>query len=153
LVERPGAQAAILEPAEPFLPEPWLPERARILMVDDEPAVLEALSATLADDDYELQTAADGQEALEVAREWRPDLVLLDLQLPRLDGLMVCRQIRAEPGLTEVPVIILSGSGSEEAMADGFAEGATDYITKPFAPTMVRTRVRSWLLRRGVGRS
>jgi CheY-like chemotaxis protein/phosphoribosyl 1,2-cyclic phosphodiesterase len=153
LVERPGAKAAMLEPPEPSLPEPWLPERARILMVDDEPTVLELLSATLADDDYELQTTANGQEALQLAREWRPDLVLLDLKLPGLDGLKVCRQIRAEPGLTEVPVIILSGNGAEEAMADGFAEGATDYITKPFAPTMVRTRVRSWLLRRGVGRS
>ena len=61
----------------------------------------------------------------------------------RLDGLTVCRQIRAEPGLTEVAVIILSGSDSAAAITGGFAEGATDYMTKPFAPAMIRTRVRA----------
>jgi CheY-like chemotaxis protein len=153
LPEQQGAQTPELTIAAPGQPEPWLPERARILLVDDEPSVLSLLIATLADDDYEVQTASDGQAALDLAREWRPDLVVLDLALPRLDGLTVCRQIRAEPGLTEVPVIILSGSDSAAAMTGGFAEGATDYMTKPFAPAMIRTRVRSWLLRRGVGRS
>jgi CheY-like chemotaxis protein/phosphoribosyl 1,2-cyclic phosphodiesterase len=153
LPERQGSRMPDLATVAPGLTEPWLSERARILMVDDESTVLELLVATLADDDYELQTATDGPAALELAREWRPDLVLLDLGLPGLDGLTVCRQIRNEPGLAEVPVIILSGNSSENAVADGFAEGATDYMTKPFAPAMLRTRVRSWLLRRGVGPS
>jgi DNA-binding response OmpR family regulator len=94
-----------------------------------------------------LVTAGDGEEALALALEERPDLVLLDLTMPRLDGLEVCRRLRSAPGLRDLPIIILSGSASEANMADGFAEGATDYMAKPFSPAMVRTRVRSWLLR------
>ena len=109
LPEQQGAQAPELAIAAPWLPEPWLPERARILLVDDEPTVLELLVATLADDDYELQTAADGQEALEMAREWRPDLVLLDLAAAparRPDGLSPDPR-RARPDRGPAVIILL----------------------------------------------
>jgi CheY-like chemotaxis protein/phosphoribosyl 1,2-cyclic phosphodiesterase len=147
LAEQGLPRAAVLTPSGPSLPK-----RGRILIAEDDPEVRTLLTATLIDDDYELITAGDGQEALELALAARPDLVLLDLTMPHLDGLEVCRRLRQEPGLADLPIIILSGSASEANMADGFAGGATDYMAKPFSPSMVRTRVRSWLLRQEGGR-
>ena len=97
--------------------------------------------------------ARDGREALGLALGHRPDLVLLDLNMPKMDGREVCRALRAESRTREVPVVVLTASGSDVDIMQGFQDGATDYITKPFAPAMVRTRIRSWLLRSASVRS
>jgi CheY-like chemotaxis protein len=127
--------------------EPALVRRARILIAEDDPQIRGILADILSEDDYELVVARDGQEALALALGRTPDLVLLDLVMPVLDGYEVCRALRAEPRTRDVPVVVLTASSSQTDIIGGFAEGATDYMTKPFAPAMVRTRVRSWLLR------
>jgi CheY-like chemotaxis protein len=133
--------------ADAYPVEPGLSHRPRVLIAEDDADVRDALVDTLADDDYELVVARDGREALGLAFGRTPDLALIDLRMPGMDGQSVCRALRAEPRTQKVPVIILTASGTEADIVEGFEGGATDYITKPFAPAMVRTRVRSWLLR------
>lgn len=147
LAERAGAAGVEHDPAQPTMAS-----RPRILIAEDDADVRQVLVEILSEDDYELVVARDGREALALALGRTPDLVLLDLKMPLLDGREVCRNLRAEPRTRRVPVILLTASASEADIVEGFEEGATDYITKPFAPAMVRTRVRSWLLRRGAGR-
>jgi CheY-like chemotaxis protein len=144
LRERPARAAGDHEPAHPSLGG-----RPRILIAEDDADVRGVLVEILEDDDYELVMARDGREALALALGRTPDLVILDLNMPALDGREVCRGLRGDPRTRNVPVVILTASGSELDIAEGFEGGATDYITKPFAPAMVRTRVRSWLLRGG----
>ncbi len=127
--------------------EPALAHRPRILIAEDDPEIRGVLADILGEDDYELVVARDGQEALALALGRTPDLVLLDLMMPIVDGREVCRALRSEPRTRDVPVVVLTASSSDEDIVGGFEEGATDYMTKPFAPAMVRTRVRSWLLR------
>ena len=131
--------------------QPTVASQARVLIAEDDPDVCSALVEILGEDDYELVVARDGREALALALGRTPDLVLLDLKMPLLDGREVCRSLRNEPRTQQVPVILLTASASESDIVEGFEGGATDYITKPFAAAMVRTRVRSWLLRSGAG--
>jgi CheY-like chemotaxis protein len=123
---------------------------ATVLIVDDDPDMVLLLETTLRADGIRVITAEDGETALRQIREKRPSLVLLDMELPDVDGLKVCRALRDEtdPGLRDIPVLILSGLKLTEAdLIDAFVSGATDYFTKPIKPTMVRSRVRGWLLR------
>ena len=123
---------------------------ATVLIVDDDPDMVLLLETTLRADGIRVITANDGETALKLAREQRPSLVLLDMQLPDLNGMKVCKTLRDEtdPGLRDVPILILTGLKLTEAdLIDAFVEGATDYLTKPIKPTMVRSRVRGWLLR------
>ena len=94
-------------------------------------------------------SARDGELALRIARAERPDLLLLDWNMPRRNGLDVCRALRADPDprLANVPVVLLTGLAGEKDMATGFSAGVTDYMTKPFKPAHVRSRVHAWLLR------
>ena len=94
-------------------------------------------------------SASDGDTALQIARAQRPDLLLLDWEMPGRDGLEVCRALRADPDpdLRQVPVVLLTAHQEAEDTAAGFAAGVTDYVTKPFKPTHVRSRVHAWLLR------
>ncbi len=147
LRETAGAAA---DPGEPT--RPILEGRLRVLIVEDDAAIRELLTATFAQDDYELVVARDGREAVGLALGRPPDLVLCDLMMPELDGLGVCRALRSEPETRETPIIMLTVSDSDAHMHGSFEEGATDYLTKPFAPALVRTRVRSWLLRTGGGK-
>lgn len=130
-----------------------LSERPRILIAEDDPDVRTLLAEILAEDNYQLLEARDGREALALALGHTPDLVLLDLTMPLLDGREVCRAMRAEPRLREVPVIMLTAATDKADIMEGFEEGASDYMTKPFGASMVRTRVRSWLLRSGARHS
>lgn len=120
-----------------------------VLIVDDELQIVHLLTATLRQEGYRLLTANDGDSALRVARAERPSLILLDWRMPGRDGLEVCRALRSEadPQLRTVPVVLLTGQTGAEDIAAGFAAGITDYLTKPFKPTYVRSRVRGWLLR------
>lgn len=116
----------------------------RVLVVDDEPAILELVSFNLKKEGYEVLTAMDGKAALEVFRAERPDLVLLDLMLPELNGHEVCRRIRHE---SAVPVIMLTARGEERDRVRGLDLGADDYVVKPFSPRELLARVRAVLRR------
>jgi CheY-like chemotaxis protein/phosphoribosyl 1,2-cyclic phosphodiesterase len=123
--------------------------RETVLIVDDEPDIVEILLSTLAPEGYRLLSAYDGETALRTARAERPALILLDWRMPGRDGLEVCRALRADadPHLRQVPVVLLTAQMGEENISAGFTSGVTDYLTKPFKPAHVRSRVRGWLLR------
>jgi CheY-like chemotaxis protein/phosphoribosyl 1,2-cyclic phosphodiesterase len=121
-----------------------------VLVVDDDPDMVMLLKATLEAEGVRVLTATDGTAALTLVREASPSLVLLDMNLPGLDGLAVCRTLRAEPEarLQAMPIVILTGEKLKEVdVMEAFAAGATDYLTKPIKPTLVRTRIRAWLSR------
>ena len=126
---------------------------ATILLVDDDPDIVRLLTLTLQPEGFRLLSASDGIAALEIARAERPDLLLLDWNMPGRDGLEVCRALRAEsdPGLCNVPVVLLTAQTGAEETAAGFAAGVTDYVTKPFSPAHVRARVHAWLRRKRAG--
>ena len=122
-----------------------------ILIVDDEPPILDLVRFTLEDADVRVVEASDGVEALAVARRVRPDLILLDVHMPRLDGLEACRQIRREPALARTPIVMLTAAGQEADRARGREAGADEYLTKPFSPLTLLALVealvpetRSW---------
>ncbi|MGA2660149.1 MAG: response regulator [Verrucomicrobiota bacterium] len=118
--------------------------KTRILMVDDNPALLEVISKLLRSEGYEVATAPTGLEGLWLTRRWLPDLVLLDVQLPDLDGFEVCRQIKADPALLDVFVIMLSGQAtSASEKAGGLDTGADEYLTKPIAAEELFARIRT----------
>ena len=141
----PSAEVA---PA-PIEPARMAPGAKTVLIVDDNPDIVRLLTMTLRAEGFRLLTATDGDAALAVARAERPDLLLLDWNMPGRDGLAVCRALRAEddPGLRHVPIVLLTAQAGAEDTAAGFAAGVTDYMTKPFKPTLVRARVHAWLLR------
>ena len=118
--------------------------RQRILVVDDEPSFIDALSIALEVEGYEVITAVDGFEALERFRSDRPDLILLDLMLPRISGVDVCRDIR---GSSAVPIIMVTAKSSEVDVVVGLEVGADDYITKPYRIRELLARIRATLRR------
>lgn len=123
---------------------------ATVLIVDDDPDMRLLLEATLRADGVRTLCAADGEAALEIARNERPTLLLLDMNLPGRDGMDVCKTLRAEPDprLRDTPIIVLTGLRQKETdLVAAFTAGATDYLTKPIKPTLVRSRIRGWLLR------
>jgi two-component system alkaline phosphatase synthesis response regulator PhoP len=122
--------------------------RRTILVVEDDDALRDTVAYNLKGEGYAVLTAADGVAALEVARQQPVSLVLLDLMLPRLDGLDVCRQLRAREETANVPILMLTARGEETDKVVGLEMGADDYVTKPFSWKELRARVRA-LLRRG----
>ena len=116
----------------------------RILVVDDEPAVTDLLAYNLRKAHYEVLTAADGRTALRLAGECKPDLVLLDLMIPEVDGLDVCRELRKSSG---VPIIMITARGEEIDRVVGLEIGADDYVTKPFSVRELMARVKAVLRR------
>jgi len=124
----------------------------RILIVEDDPTVLDTLAFNLQQEGYDVLTAQDGEQALELVRAEHPDLVVLDIMLPRLDGLAVCRLIRKNPESVSLPIIILSARGTQGDKMVGLDSGADDYITKPFGLGEFLARVRA-VLRRAPGRA
>lgn len=117
----------------------------KVLVVDDEPALLRLMEFVLAKQGHILLTATNGEEALEMVRAHRPDLVVLDIMMPRLDGLDVARVLRADPALTTIPIVMLSAKAQDEDIARGLAAGADRYITKPFAPDELADVVAGYL--------
>jgi DNA-binding response OmpR family regulator len=124
-------------------------EAPRILVVDDEPVVTEVVERYLAREGYTVRTEADGEAALRAYGEMRPHLVVLDLMLPKLGGIDVCREIRSQ---SVTPVIMLTARGDEMDRIAGFEVGADDYLAKPFSPRELVVRVRA-VLRRTLDRS
>ncbi len=121
-----------------------------ILIVEDEPALVEILTHNLKTAGYEVMSATDGEEGLAKAQLHLPDLVLLDLMLPGLDGLAICRELRSDPRTREVPILMLTAKGEEVDEVVGFQMGADDYVHKPFKMNALLQRVKS-LFRRTQG--
>jgi diguanylate cyclase (GGDEF)-like protein/PAS domain S-box-containing protein len=118
-------------------------ERATILIVDDEPVNIQLLGSILADE-YEIKVASSGQEALRIMQmEAAPDLVLLDIVMPEMDGYEVARQIRSDGRLREIPFIFLTSKQTDDNIVQGFVEGAADYIAKPFSTEVLLARVHT----------
>src|SRR6476646_10661542 len=116
----------------------------RIAVIEDEPSIAASIAARLTSEGFEVETAGDGNEGVELCRSFRPDLVVLDLMLPGLDGLGVCREIQRD---RLVPVLMLTARDSETDLEIGLAVGGDDYMVKPFSPRELVARVRA-LLRR-----
>ena len=116
----------------------------RVLVVDDDAKTVELVKLYLNRDGYKVEVAYDGLEALRLAREVKPDLIVLDLMLPGYDGLQVCRTLRQE---SDVPIIMLTARTTEEDKLKGLGLGADDYVTKPFSPRELAARVRAVLRR------
>ena len=118
--------------------------RRKLLVVDDEPQIIRVLRHILSAHDYAVRSAEDGDSALDVFREWPPDLVLTDLHMPNMDGLMLCEEIRR---ISAVPIIVLSVKGEEQAKVAALDAGADDYVTKPFGTDELLARIRAVLRR------
>ena len=114
-----------------------------ILVADDEVPIVELVRFTLEDDHVQVVGAFDGIAALELAGAVRPDLVLLDVQMPHLGGLEVCRRLRQTPECAHTRIVILSAAAQDEDRARGMAAGADEYLTKPFSPLRLLSLVRS----------
>ena len=122
----------------------------KILLVDDEPTLLDTLALNLRSSGYQVVTASDGAAALELARVEAPDLVILDLMLPELDGLTVCRSLRQ---VSDTPIMILTARTGELDKIVGLESGADDYLTKPFSLGELQARIRALLRRAGPRRT
>ena len=123
--------------------------RTRILVVDDEPDTLLPLTRALEADDYAVTGAVDGTDALEKVRAETPDLILLDLMLPKLNGYEVCMKLKDDPLTRHIPIIILSAKGEIKDKVLGIEIGADDYVTKPFDLLELKARIRALLRRAG----
>ena len=123
--------------------------RSKILVVDDEPEAVELLEFNLKQAGFEVISAEDGAEALKKARSALPSLIVLDLMLPEIDGLEVCKMLRRDPLTTRIPIIMLTAKAAEMDRIVGLELGAEDYITKPFSPRELVLRVKKALQRGG----
>ena len=122
-------------------------DKSRVLVVDDEPQITRVLRTVLTSQGYQVRTAGEGESALSSFNEWRPELVITDLYMPRMDGVELCRRIRA---VSNVPIIVLSVKGEERTKVEALDSGADDYVTKPFGIDELMARVRAALRRAGV---
>lgn len=119
-------------------------EHQRILVVDDEPQITRVLRTSLSTHGYDIRVANDGETAAEIMKDWTPDLVITDLAMPNMDGLELCRKLRAS---SHVPIIVLSVRGEERTKVQALDAGADDYVTKPFGIEELLARVRANLRR------
>ena len=122
--------------------------RESVLVVDDERDILELVKYNLDKEGYRVTVVATGEDALAAARAKLPDIVILDLMLPGVDGLEVCRRLKGDPRTRGVPIVMLTAKGDEADVVTGLELGASDYVTKPFSPRVLTARIRA-VLRRG----
>jgi len=120
---------------------------AKILIVDDEKDILDLLTYNFENDGYQVVRAMDGEAALQVAASERPDLIILDIMMPKKDGVSTCLALREMPGMENVSIIFLTARAEEYSELAGFEAGADDYITKPIKPRVLRSRVKAMLRR------
>ena len=120
-------------------------EHKHILVVDDESQITRVLRTALSSHGYDIRVANDGETALEIMKDWSPDLVITDLAMPNIDGLELCRRLRVK---TQIPIIVLSVRGEERTKVKALDAGADDYVTKPFGMEELLARVRANLRRR-----
>ena len=119
--------------------------KRRVLLADDDPALHRLIGATLGSDDFELLQAIDGEEALRVARGEHPALVLLDVNMPRLDGFEVCRRLKSDPATTDIKVVMLTARGADVDRVRAREAGADEYFIKPFSPVQLLNKVYALL--------
>jgi two-component system alkaline phosphatase synthesis response regulator PhoP len=120
----------------------------KILVVDDEADILEFISYNLKKEGYEVWTAMNGQEALPLAKKIKPDLILLDVMMPVMDGLETCKRIKADPDFAKTYVVFLTARAEEYSEIEGFNSGADDYIAKPIKPKLLISRLNAILRRK-----
>ncbi len=118
----------------------------KILVVDDEIDICELIELNLRSNGFEdIKLANDGKTALQIAQNWHPDLILLDLMLPEIDGMEVCRILKSQDDTKEIPIIMLTAKGSEFDIVNGFECGADDYVTKPYSNKVLIARIKAQL--------
>ena len=127
-----------------------VPTRARILVVDDDPAIREYETVLLSELGHEVLTAADGAQAVELALAKQPHLVLLDIMMPELSGIEVCRRLRADPRTRDIRVIVVSAVDAKRALEESIIAGADDFLAKPIHALELMVRVRSMLRVRNI---
>jgi DNA-binding response OmpR family regulator len=127
--------------------------KKRILLVEDDPSAARLVSYTLEQEGYEVLTAPNGVEGLRKAREEEPDLLVLDVMLPGLDGFEVCHRLRSEPQTAKLPILMLSAKAREADKATGINVGANDYLSKPAAPDEIVARVANLLAEKDAANS
>jgi len=121
----------------------------KILVVDDEPDVASLLTLMLKSQGYDVITARDGQEALEKARNQNPDLILLDVMLPKMDGYKVARMLKFDENFSHIPIILLTAKIQEKDRQTGLEMGANDYVTKPFDTGSLLSKIKEMLPKKG----
>jgi two-component system alkaline phosphatase synthesis response regulator PhoP/two-component system response regulator VicR len=109
-----------------------------VLVVDDDPQIVRVVEINLTQEGHAVRTAADGEEALAAVAQERPDLIILDVMMPRMDGFETLKRLKADPALAEIPVIMLTARAQDEDVFEGYGTGATWYLTKPFEPGELR---------------
>lgn len=123
--------------------------KQKILLVDDEPDIIEFLGYNLAKEGYDVTTTTSGREAITIANKINPDLIILDVMMPEMDGIETCHEIRGIDGLKNTLIAFLSARGEDYSQVAGFEAGADDYITKPIKPRLLVSRVKAILRRSG----
>jgi CheY-like chemotaxis protein len=121
------------------------PSLPRILIADDNPQGVELLEAYLGENEYAIRTAADGEETLEVVKQWHPDLILLDIMMPKLSGFEVCKRLRADPATRETAVLMVTALDQPSDIDRAVEAGTNDFLTKPINKSELLLRVRSLL--------
>ena len=125
--------------------------KAKILIVDDEPDILEFLQYNLEQEEFEVHTAADGMSGLERARECLPDLIVLDIMMPEMDGVEVCRRLRADPIFNDTLITFLTARQEDYSQIAALEQGGDDYISKPIKPRVLVARIKAMLRRKRSG--
>ncbi len=128
------------------------PGQTHILAIEDEEDILALVHFNLVKAGFQVSCATSGEEGLKLARTLRPDLVLLDLMLPGMDGLAVCRALRKDPDMAEIPIVMLTAKGEEGDVVAGLEQGADDYLSKPFSAKVLTARIQAVLRRRKISR-
>lgn len=124
-------------------------QKGKILVVDDDPDIQEMLSYNLRKEGYEVRTADDGRMAIEAASTFRPELIILDVMMPEMDGIEACRELRTMPELDQTLIAFLTARGEDYSQIAGFDAGADDYISKPVKPRVLISRVQALMRRQG----
>ncbi|MFO7790798.1 MAG: response regulator transcription factor [Bacteroidales bacterium] len=123
------------------------PEKYNILLVDDEPDILEFLSYNLKSEGYNVYTSDNGKDAIQKARDLSPDLIILDIMMPEMDGIETCERLRNIKGLEHVLIMFLTARGEDYSQVAGFDAGGDDYVTKPIKPKIIKKRIKAILKR------
>jgi len=118
---------------------------AKIVIAEDEPDIRDLITFTLRFAGFEVVAGSNGEEGVELAQREKPDLIIMDVRMPRMTGYEACRRIKSDPELQHIPFIFLSAKGQETEIQDGIEAGAEEYLLKPFAPDQLTERVRSVL--------
>ncbi len=124
-------------------------KKEKVLLVDDEPDIVELITYNLEREGYDVKSAYNGREAIEIAREFNPDLILLDVMMPEMDGIETCAEIREIEKLKNVMIAFLTARGEDYSQIAGFEAGADDYIAKPIKPRVLISRIQALLRRKG----